>query len=80
MGDKEGISCWTEDDTWLQATLARIFGPLPGKSLPAIDSTSTDLSSTFRHAGRKTISTDDVLLLTRRNEDLAKVLRNCLKR
>ncbi|CAL8578638.1 MHF histone-fold complex component [Xanthoria parietina] len=45
-----------------------------------IGNVSEDLRAFARHAGRKTISTDDVLLLTRRNEDLAKVLRSCLKR
>ncbi|KAI4279955.1 MAG: hypothetical protein L6R38_004846 [Xanthoria sp. 2 TBL-2021] len=45
-----------------------------------IANVSEDLRAFARHAGRKTISTEDVLLLTRRNEDLAKVLRSCLKR
>jgi hypothetical protein len=31
-----------------------------------------------RHAGRTTISTDDVMLLARRNEGLAALLRNSL--
>ena len=31
------------------------------------------------HAGRKTISADDVLMLARRNEGLESVLRGCLE-
>jgi hypothetical protein len=30
----------------------------------------------FRHAGRSKINIDDVMLLTRRNEDLAKILKD----
>lgn len=30
-----------------------------------------------RHAGRSTVSTDDVMLLSRRNEGLETVLKNC---
>ncbi|KAL8904633.1 MAG: hypothetical protein Q9171_006979 [Xanthocarpia ochracea] len=45
-----------------------------------IGNVSEDLSAFARHAGRQTISTDDVLLLARKNEDLAKVLRNCMGR
>lgn len=36
------------------------------------------LISNDRHAGRTTISIDDVLLLSRRNEGLETVLRNFL--
>lgn len=38
----------------------------------SLDSLDTDL---VRHAGRKTIAVDDVMLLTRRNEGLETVLR-----
>lgn len=44
------------------------------------DSAPADEGIDSRHAGRKTITTDDVLLLSRRNEELAKVLRNFLDR
>ena len=37
-----------------------------------------ELRSCGRHAGRSTISTDDVMLLSRRNEGLEAVLRNYL--
>ncbi len=35
-----------------------------------------DLESFATHAGRRTIKTDDVMLLTRRNEGLESILRN----
>ena len=35
-----------------------------------------DLESFAAHAGRKTIKTDDVMLLTRRNEGLEAILRD----
>jgi centromere protein S len=34
-----------------------------------------DLESFSRHAGRSTITTDDVLLLTRRNSDLHDIIK-----
>ncbi|KAI9792933.1 MAG: hypothetical protein M1816_001255 [Peltula sp. TS41687] len=40
-----------------------------------IENVSQDLESFAQHAGRKTISTGDVLLLARRNEGLEKLLR-----
>jgi len=40
-----------------------------------IENTALDLESFASHAGRKTIKTDDVMLLARRNEGLEQVLR-----
>jgi len=37
-----------------------------------------DLESFSRHAGRSTITTDDVLLLTRRNRDLYDIIKALL--
>ncbi|KEF54045.1 uncharacterized protein A1O9_09840 [Exophiala aquamarina CBS 119918] len=42
--------------------------------------TAADLESFAKHAGRSTIKTDDVMLLTRRNEGLAQVLKEELKK
>lgn len=42
--------------------------------------TSRDLETFSRHAGRKAINTDDVMLLTRRNEALEDILRQELDR
>jgi hypothetical protein len=39
-----------------------------------------DLESFAKHAGRTTIRTDDVMLLTRRNEGLETILRKELKK
>ncbi|KAG0640094.1 kinetochore component CENP-S-domain-containing protein [Tuber brumale] len=44
----------------------RIFG---------LENVSRDLESFARHAGRSTVSTDDVLLLARRNEGLGELLK-----
>ena len=40
-----------------------------------LGNTATDLESFARHAGRNRISTDDVLLLARRNEGLESILK-----
>lgn len=40
---------------------------------------ATDLEAFARHAGRNTIKTNDVLLLTRRNEGLETILKNKLE-
>jgi centromere protein S len=40
-----------------------------------ISQTSKDLETFAKHAGRKQINTDDVLLLARRNEGLEVLLR-----
>lgn len=39
---------------------------------------ATDLEAFARHAGRSTIKTEDVLLLTRRNEGLETIMKNKL--
>lgn len=39
---------------------------------------SLGLTISLRHAGRKTITTEDVMLLARRNEELAVILRTSL--
>ncbi|KAJ9643831.1 MHF histone-fold complex component [Knufia peltigerae] len=41
---------------------------------------AVDLESFAKHAGRTTIKTDDVMLLTRRNEGLETILREELKK
>ncbi|KIW12220.1 hypothetical protein PV08_09496 [Exophiala spinifera] len=45
-----------------------------------IGNVAIDLESFAKHAGRTTIKTDDVMLLTRRNEGLETILREELKK
>ncbi|KAK5274876.1 MHF histone-fold complex component [Exophiala xenobiotica] len=45
-----------------------------------IGNAAIDLESFAKHAGRTTIRTDDVMLLTRRNEGLETILRKELKK
>ncbi|KAJ9613269.1 MHF histone-fold complex component [Cladophialophora chaetospira] len=45
-----------------------------------IGNTAVDLESFSKHAGRSTIKTDDVMLLSRRNEGLEQILRDELAR
>lgn len=40
------------------------------------ESVAMDLESFSRHAGRSTITTDDVLLLARRNSDLHGIIKD----
>lgn len=52
----------------------------PSSSLLTISSEAVaqDLESFSRHAGRSTITTDDVLLLARRNEDLHGIIKDSI--
>jgi hypothetical protein len=40
------------------------------------EAVALDLESFSRHAGRTTVTTDDVLLLARRNEDLHRIIKD----
>lgn len=40
------------------------------------ESTATDLESFSRHAGRTTVTTDDVMLLARKNPDLYDLMQD----
>jgi hypothetical protein len=42
------------------------------------ENVATDLESFSRHAGRTTVTTDDVLLLARRNSDLYSVIKDAI--
>ena len=44
--------------------------------LSSVENTSQDLEAFAKHAGRKTVDVDDVLMLGRRNEGLDRVLRS----
>ncbi|KAK3988612.1 apoptosis-inducing TAF9-like domain protein [Cladorrhinum sp. PSN332] len=41
-----------------------------------IENIATDLENFSRHAGRTTVTTDDVLLLARRNQDLHGIIKD----
>lgn len=55
-----------------------VYGSVGGGTAdadPSIDTVSKDLEAFAKHAGRKTVTVDDVMLLGRRNEGLEAVLR-----
>ncbi|KAL9635169.1 MAG: hypothetical protein Q9164_003635 [Protoblastenia rupestris] len=52
----------------------QFIGALTEMVWAQIENVSTDLESFARHAGRQTISVEDVMLLARRNEGLETVL------
>ncbi|EAA32120.2 hypothetical protein GE21DRAFT_7196 [Neurospora crassa] len=43
-----------------------------------IENVAIDLETFSQHAGRTTVTTDDVLLLARRNSDLQSVIKDCV--
>ncbi|KAK0728143.1 kinetochore component CENP-S-domain-containing protein [Lasiosphaeria miniovina] len=45
-----------------------------------IENVAVDLESFSQHAGRTTVTTDDVLLLARRNSDLHAIIKDCVDR
>ncbi|KAK0512460.1 hypothetical protein JMJ35_005588 [Cladonia borealis] len=53
----------------------QFIGALTEMVWAQIESVNTDLESFAKHAGRSTISTEDVMLLARRNEGLEAVLK-----
>ncbi|MCJ1265672.1 hypothetical protein MMC22_005552 [Lobaria immixta] len=57
----------------------QFIGALTEMVWAQIESISQDLESFSKHAGRTTIATDDVMLLSRRNEGLQEVLEHHLK-
>ncbi|KZF19531.1 hypothetical protein L228DRAFT_285935 [Xylona heveae TC161] len=54
----------------------QFIGALTEMVWAQIETVSKDLESFAKHAGRTTITTDDVLLLTRRNEGLESLIRS----
>ncbi len=45
-----------------------------------IGTAATDVESFAKHGGRTTIRTEDVMLLTRRNEGLEQILKDAVER
>jgi histone H3/H4 len=56
----------------IKMTTARETNILIGSA----EAVALDLESFSRHAGRTTVTTDDVLLLARRNEDLHRIIKD----
>ncbi|MCJ1392287.1 hypothetical protein MMC18_005154 [Xylographa bjoerkii] len=56
----------------------QFIGALTEMVWAQIESVSQDLESFAKHAGRKTVAVDDVMLLSRRNEGLETVLNTFL--
>ncbi|KAL8969944.1 MAG: hypothetical protein Q9197_004076 [Variospora fuerteventurae] len=56
----------------------QFIGALTEMLWAQIENVSEDLQSFAKHAGRHTISAEDVLLLARRNDGLDTILRKCL--
>ncbi|KAI5921367.1 kinetochore component CENP-S-domain-containing protein [Camillea tinctor] len=54
----------------------QFIGALTEMVWTQIENVAMDLESFSRHAGRLTITTDDVLLLARRNQDLHSIVKD----
>ncbi|RYP23548.1 hypothetical protein DL765_001062 [Monosporascus sp. GIB2] len=54
----------------------QFIGALTETVWTQIENVALDLESFSRHAGRTTITTDDVLLLARRNQDLHAIIKD----
>jgi hypothetical protein len=59
-------------------TTPQFIGALTEMVYTQIEHTSRDLEMFAKHAGRKTINPDDVMLLSRRNEGLETLLKQAL--
>jgi centromere protein S len=62
---------------WAQTGI-EIFGPLGLMDLSdrLLENVAQDLESFAKHAGRLTVTTDDVMLITRRNEALHDIMKD----
>ncbi|KAL2157615.1 hypothetical protein VTH06DRAFT_5994 [Thermothelomyces fergusii] len=56
----------------------QFIGALTDMVWHQIETVATDLESFAQHAGRTTVTTDDVLLLARRNQDLYSVIKDAI--
>jgi len=54
----------------------QFIGALTEMTWNQIKNVATDLESFAQHAGRTTVTTDDVLLITRRNDELHAIMKN----
>ncbi|KAG9231878.1 kinetochore component CENP-S-domain-containing protein [Amylocarpus encephaloides] len=58
----------------------QFIGALTEMVWAQIENVAKDLESFSRHAGRTTVTTDDVLLITRRNEALHGIIRDFIEK
>ncbi|KAI0119909.1 kinetochore component CENP-S-domain-containing protein [Nemania sp. FL0031] len=58
----------------------QFIGALTELAWTQIENVALDLESFSRHAGRSTVTTDDVLLLARRNNDLHGIIKDFVDR
>ncbi|QYT05779.1 hypothetical protein H0G86_012661 [Trichoderma simmonsii] len=54
----------------------QFIGALTEMTLLQIENVAIDLETFCNHAGRSTVTTDDVLLLARKNPDLHQIMKN----
>ncbi|PMD49144.1 uncharacterized protein K444DRAFT_649081 [Hyaloscypha bicolor E] len=58
----------------------QFIGAMTEMAWAQIENVAQDLESFSRHAGRTTVTTDDVMLITRRNEALGEIMRDFVDR
>ncbi|KAF2800744.1 hypothetical protein K505DRAFT_345006 [Melanomma pulvis-pyrius CBS 109.77] len=75
------IGKFVDDECVMQNLNAtpQFIGALTELVYTQIENTSRDLETFAKHAGRRIINTDDVMLLARRNEGLDALLRETLE-
>ncbi|KAL5604213.1 hypothetical protein BROUX41_002195 [Berkeleyomyces rouxiae] len=59
-----------------QNATPQFIGALTEMVWTLLENTAIDLENFATHAGRSTVTTDDVLLLTRRNPDLQNIIKD----
>lgn len=65
---------------WTQIGTSPLSASCFVANLWASENVAIDLETFSQHAGRTTVTTDDVLLLARRNSDLQSVIKDCVDR
>lgn len=65
---------------WTQIGTFSLSASCLATNLWASENVAIDLETFSQHAGRTTVTTDDVLLLARRNSDLQSVIKDCVDR
>ncbi|PHH53636.1 MHF histone-fold complex subunit 1 [Ceratocystis fimbriata CBS 114723] len=63
-----------------QNSTPQFIGALTEMVWTLLENTAIDLENFASHAGRSTVTTDDVLLLTRRNPDLQGIIKDFVEK